>query len=212
MPDPALLALLTEPLRVSVNRCDPSRNNMLCSSPGGARFRLPPGGGAMLRLLRAPFQTDLGAALGPALGCAAAFLAPAGASFTIAMPGNSKRSCMHSENEQSGMVAACSRFESGLVRVGNQRGKVLGRVVLGLAHQVASGPSSGIPRARTYCAPRRGRSIPSPAWRRRYAETPADTLSGRSRGCTRSCAGCAVALLALLWVRFSLMSPAPLRS
>jgi hypothetical protein len=129
MPDPALLALLTEPLRVSANRCDPSRNNMLCSSPGGARFRLPPGGGAMLRLLRAPFQTDLGAALGPALVCAAAFLAPAGASFTIAMPGNSKRSCMHSENEQSGMVAACSRFESGLVRVGNQRGKVLGRVV-----------------------------------------------------------------------------------
>jgi len=170
---------------------DPSRKNILCPSPGRS-IRLPPDGGAMLRLLRAPFR--------PARGCTRSRArlrrrlagAPAGASFTFAMPCTSKRSSMHSENEQSGMVPACSRFESGLVRVGNQRVKVLGRAascfVLGLAHRAASRPGHPVTptRKRPYCAPRRGRSIPSPVRRRRYAETPAGALSGRSRGCTRS--------------------------
>ena len=42
---------------------------------GSARSRLPPSGGAMLRLLRALFQAGLRVALGPAPGLAAAMLA-----------------------------------------------------------------------------------------------------------------------------------------
>lgn len=123
---------------------------------------------------------------------------------------------MHSENEQSGMVPACSRFESGLVRVGNQRGKVLGRAAscFVLAHQahLAAWPSSDDPSGKTYGASRRGRSIPSPAWRRRFAETPAGALSDRSRGCTRSRARLRRRFAGAPAGAFSLMSAASLRS
>jgi hypothetical protein len=47
----------------------------------GRSIPSPACGGAMLRLLRAPVQTGLGAALGPAPGCAAALLRSCGCIF-----------------------------------------------------------------------------------------------------------------------------------